>query len=52
MIKKYPKIHIKKLHTGIQKEIIQLLKMHNEGNIHTIFIEFDVEFTFYGFISQ
>ncbi|KAF6136006.1 hypothetical protein GIB67_006898 [Kingdonia uniflora] len=36
MIKKYPETHIQKLHTGIHKETIQLLKMHNEGNIHTI----------------
>ncbi|KAF6164334.1 hypothetical protein GIB67_029217 [Kingdonia uniflora] len=36
MIKKYPETHVQKLHTGIHKETIQLLKMHNEGNIHTI----------------
>nr|QGX06527.1 chloroplast envelope membrane protein [Meconopsis integrifolia] len=36
MIKEYPEIHIQKLRIGIHKETIQLVKMHNEGHIHSI----------------
>nr|YP_009580621.1 chloroplast envelope membrane protein [Anemonopsis macrophylla]QBK48262.1 chloroplast envelope membrane protein [Anemonopsis macrophylla] len=37
MIKEYPDTHIQKLRIGIHKETIQLVKMYNEGHIHTIF---------------
>nr|YP_009532164.1 envelope membrane protein [Lamprocapnos spectabilis]AYA29274.1 envelope membrane protein [Lamprocapnos spectabilis] len=38
MIKEYPdtQINIKKLCIGIHKETIQLVKIHNEGHIHSI----------------
>nr|YP_010884076.1 envelope membrane protein [Helleborus argutifolius]WIW41751.1 envelope membrane protein [Helleborus argutifolius] len=36
MIKEYPDTHIQKLRIGIYKETIQLVKMYNEGHIHTI----------------
>nr|YP_009559208.1 envelope membrane protein [Barbeya oleoides]QBA96007.1 envelope membrane protein [Barbeya oleoides] len=36
MIKEYPETHLQKLHVGIYKETIQLIKMHNEDRIHTI----------------
>nr|YP_010986550.1 chloroplast envelope membrane protein [Tamarix gracilis]WOL37518.1 chloroplast envelope membrane protein [Tamarix gracilis] len=36
MIKEYPKIHLQKLHIGIHKETIQLIKMYNGNFIHTI----------------
>nr|YP_010887495.1 envelope membrane protein [Meconopsis bella]WJJ45548.1 envelope membrane protein [Meconopsis bella] len=36
MIKEYPEPHIQKLRIGIHKETIQLVKMHNEGHIHSI----------------
>ena len=36
MIKESPDIHIQKLRIGIHKETIQLVKMYNEGHIHTI----------------
>nr|ADD31141.1 envelope membrane protein [Gunnera manicata] len=36
MIKEYPETHLQKLHIGIHKETIQLIKMHNEDRIHTI----------------
>nr|YP_010378389.1 chloroplast envelope membrane protein [Myricaria elegans]WDE21764.1 envelope membrane protein [Myricaria squamosa]QYC94162.1 chloroplast envelope membrane protein [Myricaria elegans]WDE22209.1 envelope membrane protein [Myricaria squamosa]WDE23455.1 envelope membrane protein [Myricaria squamosa]WDE23544.1 envelope membrane protein [Myricaria squamosa] len=36
MIKEYPKIHLQKLHIGIHKETIQLIKMHNGDFIQTI----------------
>uniref|UniRef100_A0AAU6QCE9 Potassium/proton antiporter CemA n=1 Tax=Komaroffia diversifolia TaxID=555468 RepID=A0AAU6QCE9_9MAGN len=36
MIKEYPDTHIQKLRIGIHKETIQLVKMYNEGHIHTI----------------
>nr|YP_010715284.1 envelope membrane protein [Myricaria rosea]YP_010715373.1 envelope membrane protein [Myricaria wardii]WDE23633.1 envelope membrane protein [Myricaria rosea]WDE23722.1 envelope membrane protein [Myricaria rosea]WDE23811.1 envelope membrane protein [Myricaria wardii]WDE23898.1 envelope membrane protein [Myricaria wardii]WDE23985.1 envelope membrane protein [Myricaria wardii] len=36
MIKEYPKIHLQKLHIGIHKETIQLIKMHNGDFIKTI----------------
>jgi hypothetical protein len=36
MIKEYPETHLQRFRTGIQKETIQLIKMHNEDHIHTI----------------
>nr|YP_009630904.1 envelope membrane protein [Bongardia chrysogonum]QBZ77319.1 envelope membrane protein [Bongardia chrysogonum]QWC55157.1 chloroplast envelope membrane protein [Bongardia chrysogonum] len=36
MIKEYPETHIQQLRIGIHKETIQLVKVHNEGHIHTI----------------
>ncbi len=36
MIKEYPERHLQKLHVGVYKETIQLIKMHNEGRMHTI----------------
>nr|YP_009751124.1 envelope membrane protein [Pyrularia edulis]QIJ98567.1 envelope membrane protein [Pyrularia edulis]QKV09676.1 chloroplast envelope membrane protein [Pyrularia edulis] len=36
MIKEYPETHLQKLHIGIHKETIQLIKIHNEDHIHTI----------------
>nr|YP_010398130.1 chloroplast envelope membrane protein [Perrottetia racemosa]UQK92940.1 chloroplast envelope membrane protein [Perrottetia racemosa] len=36
MIKEYPETHLQKLHIGIHKETIQLIKMYNEDRIHTI----------------
>nr|YP_011029772.1 envelope membrane protein [Spiraea dasyantha]WNV25593.1 envelope membrane protein [Spiraea dasyantha] len=36
MIKEYPETHLQKPHIEIYKETIQLIKMHNEGRIHTI----------------
>nr|UGS81672.1 chloroplast envelope membrane protein [Plumeria tuberculata] len=37
MIEKYSETHLHKLPLGIQKETIQLIKIHNEDRIHTIF---------------
>nr|YP_010472842.1 envelope membrane protein [Rhamnella wilsonii]UVH66035.1 envelope membrane protein [Rhamnella wilsonii] len=36
IIKEYPETHLQNLHSGIYKETIQLIKMHNEDCIHTI----------------
>nr|YP_010878138.1 chloroplast envelope membrane protein [Mesoamerantha guatemalensis]WHE19934.1 chloroplast envelope membrane protein [Mesoamerantha guatemalensis] len=36
MIKEYPETHIQKLRIGIYKETIQLVKTHNEYNLHII----------------
>nr|YP_010866692.1 CemA [Ecbolium viride]UQK93107.1 CemA [Ecbolium viride] len=36
MIKEYSETHPQKLRIGIHKETIQLIKIHNEGRIHTI----------------
>nr|YP_010181295.1 envelope membrane protein [Ophiorrhiza densa]ATL62306.1 envelope membrane protein [Ophiorrhiza mungos]QVD42858.1 envelope membrane protein [Ophiorrhiza densa] len=36
MIEEYSETHLKKLRIGIQKETIQLIKIHNEDRIHTI----------------
>nr|YP_010892096.1 envelope membrane protein [Ludwigia adscendens]WQH58933.1 envelope membrane carbon uptake protein [Ludwigia hexapetala]WQH59103.1 envelope membrane carbon uptake protein [Ludwigia peploides subsp. montevidensis]WJO89792.1 envelope membrane protein [Ludwigia adscendens]WMY92931.1 chloroplast envelope membrane protein [Ludwigia adscendens]WQH59018.1 envelope membrane carbon uptake protein [Ludwigia hexapetala] len=36
MIKEYPETHLQTLRIGIHKEMIQLIKMHNEDHIHTI----------------
>nr|YP_010691694.1 envelope membrane protein [Vallesia antillana]WBU94880.1 envelope membrane protein [Vallesia antillana] len=37
MIEEYSEARVHKLHIGIQKETIQLIKIHNEDHIHTIF---------------
>nr|YP_010848263.1 envelope membrane protein [Kopsia fruticosa]AWI71427.1 envelope membrane protein [Kopsia rosea]WEV92913.1 envelope membrane protein [Kopsia fruticosa] len=37
MIKEYSETRLHKLRIGIQKETIQLIKIHNEDRIHTIF---------------
>nr|YP_010420204.1 envelope membrane protein [Nanocnide lobata]USG53672.1 envelope membrane protein [Nanocnide lobata]USG53755.1 envelope membrane protein [Nanocnide lobata] len=37
MIKDYPLRGLEKLHAGVYKETIQLIKVHNESRIHTIF---------------
>nr|YP_009531862.1 chloroplast envelope membrane protein [Lumnitzera littorea]AXZ71209.1 chloroplast envelope membrane protein [Lumnitzera littorea] len=37
MIKEYPETHLQTLRLGIHKETIQLIKMHNEEHIHTVF---------------
>uniref|UniRef100_UPI0030E40283 envelope membrane carbon uptake protein n=1 Tax=Streblus asper TaxID=648879 RepID=UPI0030E40283 len=36
ILKEYPERLLQKLHIGIYNETIQLIKMHNEGRIHTI----------------
>ena len=36
MIKEYPETHLQNFRIGINKETMQLIKMHNEGRIHTI----------------
>nr|ATL60834.1 envelope membrane protein [Isertia laevis] len=36
MIAEYSETHLQKLRIGIQKETIQLIKIHNEDRIHTI----------------
>nr|QWE50233.1 envelope membrane carbon uptake protein [Biophytum sensitivum] len=36
MIKDSPEIHLQRIHIGIRKETIQLIKMHNEGRVHMI----------------
>nr|ATL60755.1 envelope membrane protein [Cinchona pubescens]QWV61064.1 chloroplast envelope membrane carbon uptake protein [Cinchona officinalis] len=36
MIEEYSETHLQKLRIGIQKETIQLIKIHNEDRIHTI----------------
>lgn len=36
IIEEYSETHLQKLRMGIQKEIIQLIKIHNEDGIHTI----------------
>lgn len=37
MLKEYSDTHLQKLRIGIHKETIQLIKIHNEDRIHTIF---------------
>nr|ARD01774.1 envelope membrane protein [Spenceria ramalana] len=37
MIKEYPETHLEKLRVEIYKETTELIKMHNEERIHTIF---------------
>ena len=36
MIKEYPETHLEKLRIGIHKETVQLVKIHNEYNLHSI----------------
>nr|YP_010339614.1 envelope membrane protein [Girardinia suborbiculata subsp. grammata]YP_010418631.1 envelope membrane protein [Dendrocnide basirotunda]YP_010418799.1 envelope membrane protein [Dendrocnide sinuata]YP_010418884.1 envelope membrane protein [Dendrocnide urentissima]UNY34078.1 envelope membrane protein [Girardinia suborbiculata subsp. grammata]USG51654.1 envelope membrane protein [Dendrocnide basirotunda]USG51822.1 envelope membrane protein [Dendrocnide sinuata]USG51907.1 envelope membrane pro len=36
MVKDYPEGRLQKLHAGVYKETIQLIKVHNESRIHTI----------------
>jgi hypothetical protein len=36
MIKEYSGTHLQNLRIGVHKETIQLIKIHNEGHIHTI----------------
>ena len=36
MVKEYPEGRLQKLHAGVYKETIQLIKVHNESRIHTI----------------
>nr|YP_009756562.1 chloroplast envelope membrane protein [Broussonetia luzonica]QCA41188.1 chloroplast envelope membrane protein [Broussonetia luzonica] len=36
MLKEYPERRLQKLHVGVYNETIQLIKMNNEGRIHTI----------------
>lgn len=36
MLKEYPERRLQKLHVGVYNEMIQLIKMNNEGRIHTI----------------
>nr|YP_010481143.1 envelope membrane protein [Maclura cochinchinensis]UVN17000.1 envelope membrane protein [Maclura cochinchinensis] len=36
MLKEYPERRLQKLHVGVYTERIQLIKLHNEGRIHTI----------------
>nr|YP_009589281.1 chloroplast envelope membrane protein [Broussonetia kurzii]QBL75823.1 chloroplast envelope membrane protein [Broussonetia kurzii] len=36
MLKEYPEKRLQKLHVGVYNETIQLIKMNNEGRIHTI----------------
>nr|WOZ11015.1 envelope membrane carbon uptake protein [Chiococca alba] len=36
MVEEYSETHLQKLRIGIQKETIQLIKIHNEDRIHTI----------------
>nr|YP_010119746.1 envelope membrane protein [Hemsleya zhejiangensis]QRC26900.1 envelope membrane protein [Hemsleya zhejiangensis] len=37
ILKEYPETHLQKLRIGIYKETIQLIKMHNEDRMNTIF---------------
>nr|YP_010214749.1 chloroplast envelope membrane protein [Nuytsia floribunda]UBN08669.1 chloroplast envelope membrane protein [Nuytsia floribunda] len=37
MIKEFPETHIQKLHIGIHKETVQLIKMYNQDRMNTIF---------------
>nr|YP_740662.1 envelope membrane protein [Nandina domestica]Q09FU9.1 RecName: Full=Potassium/proton antiporter CemA; AltName: Full=Chloroplast envelope membrane protein A; Short=CemA [Nandina domestica]ABI49875.1 chloroplast envelope membrane protein [Nandina domestica] len=50
MIKEYPKTHIQKFRIGIHKETIQLVKMHNEGHIHT-FLQFSTNIISFAILS-
>ena len=36
IVKEYPEGRLQKLHAGVYKETIQLIKVHNESRIHTI----------------
>ncbi|CAN6446902.1 unnamed protein product [Victoria cruziana] len=50
MIKKYPETHIQKLHIGIHKETIQLVKIHNQDHIHII-LHFSTNITYFAILS-
>nr|YP_010230323.1 chloroplast envelope membrane protein [Orostachys japonica]QST20396.1 chloroplast envelope membrane protein [Orostachys japonica]UZN44276.1 chloroplast envelope membrane protein [Orostachys japonica var. polycephala] len=50
MIKEFSEIHTPKLSIGIQKETIQLIKMHNENRIHTI-LHFSTNLTYFVILS-
>nr|YP_009166892.1 chloroplast envelope membrane protein [Osyris alba]ALC75192.1 chloroplast envelope membrane protein [Osyris alba] len=50
MIKKDPETHLQKLHIGIHKETIQLIKRHNEDHIHTI-LHFSTNIIFFVILS-
>nr|UEV85681.1 chloroplast envelope membrane protein [Eschscholzia californica] len=50
MIKEYPETHIQKLHIGIHKETIQLIKMHNESHIHSI-LDFSTNIIYFAILS-
>nr|WEG39502.1 envelope membrane protein [Beesia calthifolia] len=50
IIKEYPDTHIQKLRIGIHKETIQLVKMYNEGHIHTI-LNFSINIISFAILS-
>ncbi|CAN6446919.1 unnamed protein product [Victoria cruziana] len=50
MIKKYPETHIQKLRIGIHKEMIQLVRMHNQDHIHII-LHFSTNITYFAILS-
>nr|WEG39008.1 envelope membrane protein [Beesia calthifolia] len=50
IIKEYPDTHIQKLRIGIHKETIQLVKMYNEGHIHTI-LHFSINIISFAILS-
>nr|WCJ53618.1 chloroplast envelope membrane protein [Coptis huanjiangensis]WCJ53703.1 chloroplast envelope membrane protein [Coptis huanjiangensis] len=50
MVKEYPDTHIQTLSIGIHKETIQLVKMHNEGYIHT-FLHFSTNIISFAILS-
>nr|YP_010331022.1 envelope membrane protein [Didymodoxa caffra]UNY34327.1 envelope membrane protein [Didymodoxa caffra]UNY34408.1 envelope membrane protein [Didymodoxa caffra]UNY34489.1 envelope membrane protein [Didymodoxa caffra] len=50
MIKEYPEGRLQKLHAGVYKETIQLIKMHNESRIHTI-LHFSTNIIYFLIIS-
>nr|YP_010223268.1 envelope membrane carbon uptake protein [Euphorbia peplus]UCL27261.1 envelope membrane carbon uptake protein [Euphorbia peplus] len=50
MIKEYPEIHLQKFPIGIQKQMIQLIKIHNEDCIHTI-LDFSTNIIYFGILS-
>ncbi|XVF26784.1 hypothetical protein REPUB_Repub14bG0048500 [Reevesia pubescens] len=51
MIKEFPKTNLQKLHIGIHKETIQLIKMHNEDHIHMI-LHFSTNLTCFIILSD
>nr|YP_010396315.1 envelope membrane protein [Ampelocera edentula]QWK46751.1 envelope membrane protein [Ampelocera edentula]UQJ74653.1 envelope membrane protein [Ampelocera edentula] len=50
IIKEYPETHLQKFYIGIYKETIQLIKIHNEDRIHTIF-HFSTNIISFGILS-
>nr|UZH33932.1 envelope membrane protein [Phedimus ellacombeanus] len=50
MIKEFSETHPQKWNIGIQKETIQLIKMHNENRIHTI-LHFSTNLTYFVILS-